>query len=77
MFPEKTHSQGRVLIDRSVIYKYLNPNLVAILLFNHDDSRLWLYMVDVISGEIIYSTKFLRVQPPFHLVHCENWIVVW
>lgn len=27
---EHVHSQGRVLNDRSVLYKYINPNLVAI-----------------------------------------------
>lgn len=28
---EHVHSQGRVLNDRSVLYKYTNPNLVAIV----------------------------------------------
>lgn len=28
---ERVHSQGRVLGDRSVLYKYINPNLVAIV----------------------------------------------
>lgn len=28
---EHVHSQGRVLADRSVLYKYVNPNLVAIV----------------------------------------------
>lgn len=28
---EHVHSQGRVLGDRSVLYKYVNPNLVAIV----------------------------------------------
>ena len=28
---EHVHSQGRVLGDRNVLYKYLNPNLVAIV----------------------------------------------
>ena len=28
---EHVHSQGRVLGDRSVLYKYLNPNLVAVV----------------------------------------------
>lgn len=28
---EHVHSQGRVLNDRSVLYKYVNPNLVAIV----------------------------------------------
>ena len=28
---EHVHSQGRVLGDRSVLYKYLNPNLVVVV----------------------------------------------
>ena len=28
---EHVHSQGRVLGDRSVLYKYLNPNVVAVV----------------------------------------------
>lgn len=28
---EHVHSQGRVLGDRNVLYKYLNPNLVAVV----------------------------------------------
>lgn len=28
---EHVHSQGRVFNDRSVLYKYINPNLVAIV----------------------------------------------
>ena len=28
---ERVHSQGRVLGDRSVLYKYVNPNLVAVV----------------------------------------------
>lgn len=28
---EHVHSQGRVLSDRSVLYKYINPNLVAVV----------------------------------------------
>ena len=28
---EHVHSQGRVLADRSVLYKYINPNLIAVV----------------------------------------------
>lgn len=31
LFTEHVHSQGIVLEDRSVQYKYLNPNLIAVL----------------------------------------------
>ena len=33
---EKVHSQGRVLGDRSVLYKYLNPNLFALATTSYD-----------------------------------------
>jgi hypothetical protein len=33
---ERVHSQGRVLADRSVMYKYLNPNLVAVITHSTD-----------------------------------------
>lgn len=28
---ERVHSQGHVMADRSVLYKYVNPNLVAVV----------------------------------------------
>lgn len=34
---EHVHSQGRVLNDRSVLYKYINPNLVAIVTQGNDN----------------------------------------
>lgn len=41
---EKVHSQGRVLGDRSVLYKYINPNLVAVLTQGYDPvhKRKWM-----------------------------------
>ena len=51
-------SLGRVLGDRSVLYKYLNPNLVA---FVAESSRgnslsksLTFYLIDTVSGAIHY-----------------------
>jgi hypothetical protein len=73
---EKVHSQGRVLGDRSVLYKYANPNLVAILSHNRPESSLRLHLVDAVSGELVYTGKYSKAHPPFHIVHCENWIVV-
>lgn len=73
---EKVHSQGRVLGDRSVLYKYSNPNLVAIFSSNHAESSFRLSLVDAVSGLLVFTGKFSKAIPPFHIVHCENWIVV-
>lgn len=106
---ERVHSQGRVLGDRSVLYKYVNPNLVAVVTQGTDTlhkCRLQLccllselsffelitlclcssmtfcvadvlnvYLLDVVSGAIVYSVSHKRAREPFHLVHTENWIV--
>lgn len=35
---EHVHSQGRVLGDRSVLYKYINPNLAVVVAEGEDTS---------------------------------------
>lgn len=76
---KQVHSQGRVLADRSVLYKYLNPNMVAIATAgsNHPHHRgyLNLYLIDVVSGAVVFSISHRRVQPPYHVVYAENWVV--
>ncbi|VVC41234.1 Hypothetical protein CINCED_3A015652 [Cinara cedri] len=75
---EHIHSQGRVLSDRSVLYKYINPNMVAILTLAPDTmhkSVLTLHLLDAVSGIIIYSVVHKRASHPIHLVHSENWLL--
>ncbi|KYN02180.1 PREDICTED: ER membrane protein complex subunit 1 [Cyphomyrmex costatus] len=75
---ERVHSQGRVLSDRSVLYKYINPNLVAIVtegIGHAHKNTLNLYLLDVVSGAMIFSITHKRVRGPIHIVHSENWLV--
>ncbi|XP_015176654.1 PREDICTED: ER membrane protein complex subunit 1 isoform X1 [Polistes dominula] len=75
---ERVHSQGRVLSDRSVLYKYINPNLVAVVsegVGNTHKNTLNIYLLDVVSGAMIFSIVHKRVRGPFHVVHSENWLV--
>ncbi|KAH8295371.1 hypothetical protein KR018_010415, partial [Drosophila ironensis] len=74
---EHVHSQGRVLVDRSVLYKYINPNLVAFVTQAPDathKSLLNLYLVDVVSGSVIFTMTHRKVRAPLHIVHSENWL---
>lgn len=61
-FSEKVHSAGRVLGNRSVLYKYANPNLVAIAVLDSVHSVLQIYLVDAVSGYIVYSGKQNKVN---------------
>lgn len=75
---ERVHSQGRVLADRSVLYKYVNPNLIALATLNEDSLHkhvLSVYLIDGITGLIIHSANHKRANGPVHLVHSENWVV--
>lgn len=104
---EKVHSQGRVLGDRSVLYKYVNPNLVVAAtvspdpvlksknssLNNHNDYNFCqppmiyyptridfsgivnIYLIDTVSGAIVFTTSHKRASEPIQIVHSENWIV--
>nr|CAD7589368.1 unnamed protein product [Timema genevievae] len=75
---ERVHSQGRVLGDRSVLYKYVNPNLVAVVTQAPDPLHKYLlsiFLVDVVSGAVVFSVVHKRAKGPVHLVHSENWLV--
>ncbi|XP_063227505.1 ER membrane protein complex subunit 1 isoform X2 [Bacillus rossius redtenbacheri] len=75
---ERVHSQGRVLGDRSVLYKYVNPNLVAVVTEATDAVHKFVtsvYLLDVVSGSVVFSTVHRRARGPVHLVHSENWVV--
>ncbi|CAI2722726.1 unnamed protein product [Schistosoma spindalis] len=76
---EHIYSVGRVLGDRSVLYKYLNPNLIAVLTIGGDISShtntLIIYLIDVVAGRILHSAVHRRCSEPISLVHSENWII--
>ena len=65
-----------MLGDRSVLYKYANPNLLAVATLNDEQPSLSIYMVDAVTGTIVHAAKRPHAQAPVHLVHCENWLVV-
>ncbi|KAK0061557.1 ER membrane protein complex subunit 1 [Biomphalaria pfeifferi] len=82
---EHVHSQGRVLGDRSVLYKYLNPNLVALVTEGEEQQQssvskgptpfFSIYLVDGVTGHLVYHQTHKRSKGPVKVVHSENWIV--
>ncbi|VDD85928.1 unnamed protein product [Enterobius vermicularis] len=71
---QRVHSSGRVLGDRSVLYKYSNPNLVAVAVSDLGHSSLHIHLVDAVTGYVVFSAKQNKVSDPFFFVHCENWL---
>ncbi|CAG8567158.1 11512_t:CDS:10, partial [Dentiscutata heterogama] len=73
---EKVASLGRVLGDRSVLYKYLNPNIVAVATLS-PSSSLDFYLIDIIKGSILYHAAHENVSPSHsvQIIQVENTIV--
>ncbi|KAK0406704.1 hypothetical protein QR680_018744 [Steinernema hermaphroditum] len=71
---QKVHSQGRVLGDRSVLYKYVNPNLVAVAVLDSTHSILSISLIDAVTGQLIYISRHAKASGLFNMVHCENWL---
>ncbi|KAL9950542.1 hypothetical protein ACROYT_G043054 [Oculina patagonica] len=74
---EHVHSQGKVLGDRRVLYKYLNPNLIAVGTEVTPDSKpgISIYLIDAVTGLIVFHARHKNAKGPIHMVHSENWLV--
>ena len=68
-------SIGKVLGDRKVLYKYLNPNLLLISAINPTSFSASIYLLDSISGQILYTTKHygVDVDKPIAMAFTQNW----
>ncbi|KAI8803180.1 hypothetical protein BJ742DRAFT_830227 [Cladochytrium replicatum] len=87
--PETVASLGRVLGNRQVLYKYLNPNMIAFatLKVTAESSSVFIYLFDTVTGSILYraghpaggdlSTSFDKVshRSAIQVLQCENWVV--
>ncbi|KAJ3303622.1 hypothetical protein HDU76_005326, partial [Blyttiomyces sp. JEL0837] len=77
---EASPSLGRVLGNRSVIYKYLNPNLLAVATVKEtsDSSTVYLYLIDTITGSIYHRSEYLgaghagKGVSSIHLIQVDN-----
>ncbi|KAK1750212.1 hypothetical protein QBC47DRAFT_394187 [Echria macrotheca] len=71
-------SIGRVLGDRTVKYKYLNPNTIVVAAVDDKASTLTVYLVDTVSGQVLSTSKYDGVDTtkPIETAIAENWFVV-
>lgn len=68
-------SIGRVLGDRKVLYKYINPNLLLITTSSASKDAITVYLVDSITGETFHSGYHTSIVSslPFASTVSENW----
>lgn len=72
---EPIASIGRVLGDRSVLYKYLNPNTIVVAVGDENSSSLTVYLLDTVSGQVLSSSTYSGVDlgKPVECAISENW----
>ncbi|KAI9163950.1 ER membrane protein complex subunit [Paramyrothecium foliicola] len=70
-------SIGRVLGDRRVDYKYLNPNTIVLAIVEDATSTLSVQLVDTISGQVLVSQSHQGVDTnkAISCAMAENWYV--
>jgi hypothetical protein len=68
-------SIGKVLGNRSVLYKYLNPNLALVTAVNERANTASFYLLDGVSGKVLHATTQSGVDStqPIASVISENW----
>ncbi|KAF3479691.1 DUF1620 domain-containing protein [Arthroderma uncinatum] len=66
-------SIGKVLGNRSVLYKYLNPNLALVTATG--ESSVDFYLLDGVSGQILHTAGYTEVDTtqPIASIISENW----
>ncbi|KAI3321418.1 DUF1620-domain-containing protein [Xylariaceae sp. AK1471] len=70
-------SIGRVLGDRTVKYKYLNPNTIVVAAIDDKASVLSIYLLDTVSGQVLTSSTYEGVDPNKYIacIISENWFL--
>jgi hypothetical protein len=68
-------SIGKVLGDRNVLYKYLNPNMALLVTAHESGKSASVYVLDTVSGAVIYSNthKDVDLSAPIASTLSENW----
>lgn len=83
---EVVHTQGKVLPDRDVIYKYISKNILFVATtapkavdkigsVTPDESWLIVYLIDTVTGRILHRVTHHGSQGPVNAVFSENWVV--
>ncbi|XP_063686134.1 ER membrane protein complex subunit 1-like [Bolinopsis microptera] len=78
---DAVYSQGRVLGDRSVLHKYINPNVMAVAVESGAGDKVLVdvQLYDMISGTQLYHARHKQYSGPVHLLVVENWLLyhIW
>jgi hypothetical protein len=75
---EWDHVPVHIKGDASILYKYINPNLLAVVSQDNrgNSSSLNLYALDAVTGHVLQQSHIPGGSQPVHIVACDNWIIM-
>merc|ERR1719265_2947186 len=66
--------------DASILFKYINKNLLAVMSQDHSQrgnvSSLNLYALDAVTGHVLHQSRIVGGSGPVKLVACDNWVMM-
>ena len=73
---ESIYANARVLPDRSVLYKYLNPHLLAFVTESKNERKPYVnvYVMDGVSGRLIHQSHHANARSTVPPILTENWL---
>ncbi|CAE8621647.1 unnamed protein product, partial [Polarella glacialis] len=72
---EWAHVPVHIKGDASILYKYINPNMLTVV-SEDDKGNLNLYALDAVTGHVLHQSLIPGGAGPVHVVACDNWIVL-
>ena len=75
----KTVNPGLVLGNRTVLYKYLYPNIASYIVFNKMTNKIYINIIDTLKGEVLVSQmhdkEYIDIDYPINIIIGEHWVV--
>jgi hypothetical protein len=79
---EWDHVPVHIKGDASILYKYINANMLAVVSEGVTTSKtgnttsLNLYVMDSVTGHVLHQSRTVGGAGPVHLVVCDNWVLM-
>lgn len=73
----KVASLGRVLGDRSTLYKSIDPHLLAVVTLEESTATLVVHLIDIITGTLVFESRHVQEagsSGPVAVSLTENWL---
>ena len=73
---DSIYANARVLSDRSVLYKYLNPHLAVLVTESRNERKpcVGVYVLDGVSGRVVHQLHHANARSTVPPILAENWL---